>query len=167
MKLGTKINHQQQHFTVLLYCSFYMLLAVVMVAITVALLNTYDNRLDLQTQIIITGMYYYTNSMYSVFMNSYYLSLLAVKSRLLMLNNSIRFVHVRKKFSAFLYGILTLQKNICYFHIPIENIEKWRCGGYRTQRFDKTNGTYIRPSCRSGGNVKLLFFSAGIHVKSI
>lgn len=102
VKLGTQINHQQQHLMLLLYCSFNMLLAVVMVVITIALLDTYVNYMDLQAKLLMAVMYYYTSAMYSIFMNTYYLSLWAVKSRLLMLNNSIRFVQMRKISSSFL-----------------------------------------------------------------
>lgn len=100
MKLGTQINYQQHHLIVLLYCTAYVIVAMVMVVITLFLFSTYSysytySYMDLEAKMLMAAMYYYTNSAYAVIMNSYYLSLLAVKSRLVMLNDSIRFVQVK------------------------------------------------------------------------
>lgn len=76
-----------------------MLIDLVIVILTNALFSKYKTALALQDTLWMSVMYYYLNLGYTVVMNSYFLFLLAVKSRLAILNNCIRYMRVREHFS--------------------------------------------------------------------
>lgn len=64
---------------------------LVIVALTNALFSKCDDEMIFQQTLWMTVIYYYLNLAYTFVMNAYFLLLLAVKSRLAILNNCIRY----------------------------------------------------------------------------
>lgn len=76
----------------LLYCILYMLINLAIIGTFCMVYSKYLVSLDLITMAV---MYFHSNTVYTVVMNSYYLSLFAMKSRLVILNECIRFVSMQ------------------------------------------------------------------------